>query len=76
MQNRLILVSNGRNFDMFTALQRSSPSSHLVPVHDWFRFTEIPVHTTLVNWKAVRFAATLMIVQQKKLAENWCKLHR
>ena len=33
MQNRLILVSNGRNFDMFTALQRSASSSRPVLVH-------------------------------------------
>ena len=29
MQNRLILVSNGRNFDMFTAVQRSACRPHL-----------------------------------------------
>ena len=33
MQNRLILVSNGRNFDMFTALQRLASGSRLVSVH-------------------------------------------
>ena len=45
MQSRLILVSNGCNFDMFTDLQRSASGSRPVPVHDQFWFTPIPVRT-------------------------------
>ena len=43
MQNRVIIVSNGRNFDMFTTVQRSASGSQPVPVHDQFRFTPVPV---------------------------------
>ena len=72
MQNGLILVSNGRNFDMFTALQRLASGSRLVSVHTCWHGSRASVGGVTRAWHGlnacvhVSHARAIMLTQKER----------
>ena len=76
MWKRLILVSNGRNFDMFTALQRLASGSRLVSVRTCWHGSRASVGGVTRAWHGLsacvhvsRARATMVREQVVRYAE-------